>query len=56
MKPKKLNREKEKILHGYIIIYLFIYLFIIFAFTDLVNTNKYHDCCLVKELEHSCYI
>ena len=26
MKPKKLNREKEKILHGYIIIYLFIYL------------------------------
>ena len=47
MKPKKLNREKEKY---YTDISLFIYLFIIFAFTDLVNTNKYHDCCLLKEL------
>ena len=40
IKPKKLNRGKERILQGYIIIYLFIYLFIIFAFTDLVNTNN----------------
>ena len=33
--------KKTESREGFIIIYLIIYLFITFAFADLVNTNKY---------------